>query len=325
MNIPDNYIGHKEFLDKGIIQEFYPLDNILHCNKWVTEDIINNYGKDYRVHIVRITVDTVNFVRNACIHNGVAFRNHTSVDRLTVEEEKEFFKEPLTQHIVLGVKGFFRRANLIPNAWKLKIGSTHELFTKLVDNNVQIQGLTGRMTGYWKDFVVSGHKTGPHRTSIKAVQEYEATFNDPFGQNSYRTSGFKKQNGSVSANNTMLSPSNINGLIPVNNIGQPSVINQFGITDIFTSSTELMIMLKGMLIGRTVKYGINNGEMRYDRKDISLHVYRDKDSFSKLDIYAGISKKIDANSITCRIIPVFCNNIVNYIGVYNKLAVRSNI
>ena len=123
MTIPASYIGHKDFLEKGIVKEFYPLSFTANAEKWVQEDIIDNYGTDYRVHIVRVNVQIVGVVQNACIRKGVAFRNHTSTDRLSHDEIKEFFKEPLTQHIVLGVKGFFRRANLIPNRWKLRIGA----------------------------------------------------------------------------------------------------------------------------------------------------------------------------------------------------------
>ena len=212
MNIPISYIGHKDFLDKKIVKEFYALNSKENAEMWVQEDILNHYGTDYRVHLVRVNAKIVDVVQNACIRKGVAFRNHTSTDRLSEEEIKEFFKEPLTQHIVLGVKGFFRRANLIPNRWKLRIGATHELYTKKVDNNVQIQGLTGRMTGYWRDVIEGGHKTGPHRTSIKAIEEYETTYTDPFGTNSYQTAGFKKKRGKVVADPTMLSAKHIEHL-----------------------------------------------------------------------------------------------------------------
>jgi hypothetical protein len=212
MTIPASYFGHKDFLDRGIVKEFYALNSKENAEKWVQEDILNHYINDYRVHLVRVTAKNVDVVQNACIRKGVAFRNHTSTDRLSEDEIQEFFREPLTQHIVLGVKGFFRRANLIPNRWKLRIGATHELYTKTVDNNVQIQGLTGRMTGYWREIIESGHKTGPHRTSIKAIQEYEKTYEDPFGLNSYQTAGFKKKKGRVSADPTMLSTKNIKNL-----------------------------------------------------------------------------------------------------------------
>ena len=228
MTIPASYFGHKDFLRKGIVKEFFAVNTHEAAEKWVQEDILDYYKdpcmcqkcnpeqnpakQDFRIHLVRVTAKNVNVVQNACIRKGVAFRNHTSTDRLSQDEIKELFKEPLTNHIVLGVKGFFRRANLIPNRWKLRIGATLELFTKVVDNNVQIQGLVGRMTGYWREDIEGGHKTGPHRTSIKAIEEYEKTYDDPFGTNSYQTAGFKKKKGKVSAEPTMLSSKHISNL-----------------------------------------------------------------------------------------------------------------
>jgi len=235
MTIPTSYFGHKDFLEKGIVKEFYPLNSKENADKWVQEDIISNYGTDYRVHLVRVNAKTVDVVHNACIRKGITFRNHTSTDRLSEGQIKEFFKEPLTKHIVLGVKGFFRRANLIPNRWKLRIGATHEFYTMVVDNNVQIQGLTGRMTGYWRGDIEAGHKTGPHRTSIKAIEEYERTYLDPFGTNSYQTAGFKKRKGKVSADPTMLSPKHIQNLeavdLPVVRQKGSTPIIIFDITD----------------------------------------------------------------------------------------------
>jgi hypothetical protein len=224
MTIPSSYIGHIDFLNMGIIKEFYPINTSENAEKWVQEDIIDNYGQDYRVHLARVTNKSVNIVQNACIRKGVLFRNHTSTERLSQEEIKELFKEPLKQHIVVGVKGFFRRANLIPDAWKMRIGATHEHYTKKVDNNVQIQGLPGRMSGFWRSKIENGHKTGPHRTSIRAVEEYEKAFHDPFGLNSYQTSGFTKKKGKVFSENTMVSPKNIEGLVPVSLPAVPSEV-----------------------------------------------------------------------------------------------------
>lgn len=228
MSIPSSYIGHKDFLDRGIVKEFYAVNTNEAAEKWVQEDILDYYKEpciclhcnpdkktnktDYRVHLVRVNTKTVDIIQNACIRKGVEFRNHTSNDRLSLDEINEFFKEPLTRHIVLGIKGFFRRANLIPNRWKLRIGATLELYTKIVDNNVQIQGLVGRMTGYWRDIIDAGHKTGPYRTSVIAIAEYEKIYEDPFGLNSYQSAGFKMKNGKIHAVPTMLSVKNISNI-----------------------------------------------------------------------------------------------------------------
>ena len=215
MTIPDSYIGHRDFLEKGILKEFYNLTTKDAAEKWVKEDIIDNYGTDYRVHIVRLSKNSAE-IENACIRYGVVFMNNNSSNRLSAALEKKLFRDPLTKHIVLGVKGFYRRANLIPNSWKIRIGATHELYTEKVDNNVQIQGLPGRMTGYWRDTIEGGHKTGPYRTSIKAMTEYLETYDNPLGLTSYHTNGFTKdQDGKVSAQPTMLSSHNIANLEPI--------------------------------------------------------------------------------------------------------------
>ena len=52
-------IGHKDFLDMGIVKEYYSLMNTEDAEKWVQEDIIDHYGLDYRVHIVRVTTKLI--------------------------------------------------------------------------------------------------------------------------------------------------------------------------------------------------------------------------------------------------------------------------
>lgn len=244
MTIPASYIGHSHFLEMEIIQEFYPLTTKENAEKWAQEDILDNYKLDYRVHIVRVTAKNVTVVQNACISKGITFRNHTSTDRLSEDEQKEFFEEPLTHHIVLGVKGLLRRANLIPNRWKLRIGATHELYTNTIDYNVQIQGLPGRMSGYWRDIIIGGHKTGPHRTSIKAIEEYEKIYEDPFGMNSYQTAGFKKKKGKVSSEPTMLSAKNIQNLEAVE---LPVVVNNDPIPIAHPTAFKTIIEVKAFL------------------------------------------------------------------------------
>ena len=324
MTIPTNYIGHIEFLERGIIDEFYPLTTNENAERWVTEDIITHYGSDFRVHIVRVTNKTVHILQNVCIRNNILFVNHTSTDRLSDEEQNELFEEPLSKHIVLGVKGFFRRANLIPNKWKLRIGATHELYTTLVDNNVQIQGLPGRMTGYWRNVIEGGHKTGPHRTSKKAVLEYEKAFNDPFGNTSYKCSGFRKtKNGKVTlSESTMLSAKNITGLEPID-LPEVPTIRDFGITDIFDDEESLRTELRKIIqIGKITKYSLHDNTIQYRGVKTEIYKYISADEFLKLDINAGINKTPSDKGISCRIMPVLVDGVVKYIGIYSKAAAR---
>ena len=205
MSIPETYVSHKDFLSKGIILESYPINDDESANKWIKEDIVDNYGTDYRIHIIRIDEKNIKYIRDATAKYNVAFRAHTSSDRIEHEELAILFNNP-TQHIVLAIKGFFRRANLIPNQWKKKLGALHEQFTKSTDVNVQVQGLPGRMTGYWKkDVMVDNYKTGPYRTSIQAITEYENWFENPveYHSKNYRINGSKS---------TFVSPEHIGGL-----------------------------------------------------------------------------------------------------------------
>lgn len=320
MTIPDSYIGHNDFMNLGILKEFYSLESIENSNKWVQEDILTHYGTDFRLHIVRLNVRIVDFVQNACIRNGIAFRNHTSTDRISQKAIHELFDKPLTQHIVLGVKGFFRRANLIPNLWKLRIGATHELYTKTVDNSVQIQGLPGRMSGYWREPIEKGHKTGPHRTSLKAIEEYENTYNDPFGTNSYKTAGFKKKKGKVISKPTMLSPKNIPNLTAVD---LPEVDSDYDITDIYDDYDTINEYIKTIINGKITKYVNTDSTIQYRGNKTPLYHYIDKKQFKKMDIYWGINKEVSASNIASRIMPVSYNGSVKWIGIYLKTARRA--
>lgn len=191
MSIPEGYIGHKEFLELDIIKEYYKINDNINAEKWIQEDIIDNYADDHRVHIIRTDEKNKNYILNACIKYKIDFKNHTSSDRIEYKELFEIFNN-FKNHTVIAVKGFYRRANLIPNEWKMRIGATHERYVNKYDTNVQVQGLPGRMTGYWKNKIINGHKTGPHRTSIQAINEYEEFYKNPFGKIKYSTSSSKR-------------------------------------------------------------------------------------------------------------------------------------
>ena len=228
MNIPDIYIGHKEFLELGIIKEYYPINNDESAEKWIKEDILDNYGLDYRVHIIRTDEKNKDFIFNACIKNNIGFKNHTSDERIGYDDLSTIFNN-ISNHLVIAVKGFYRRANLIPNDWKKKIGATHERCVNKYDTNVQVQGLPGRMSGYWKEDILNGHKTGPYRTSINAINEYEEFYKNPFSKIKYSTANKKLfvnpkciQNLEVINNEDMV---NTNKRVPV-------IVNGLNKTDI---------------------------------------------------------------------------------------------
>ena len=248
MSIPSTYISHYDFLARGIIQEFYPITTAEAASRWLQEDILDNYGpEDCRIHIIRANLKTSGIIQTECFKKGIVAHNHTSDDKIEEQELRELFECPiLTQHHVLIVKGFFRRANLIPNDWKLRVGATHELYTKKVDNNVQIQGLPGRMTGYWRDVINNGHKTGPYRTSVMAIEQYEAAYNDPFGKNSYQAAGFKKNDGKVTTMvPTLVAVKNISGMTEVIDLPDASDHKCVRHPKLFDTIDEVKTFLKG--------------------------------------------------------------------------------
>jgi hypothetical protein len=66
----------------------------------------------------------------------------------------------------------------------MKIGAVHERYVIKCDTSVQVQGF-GRMSGYWKQEILGGHKTGPYRTSIEAI--YEEFYKNPLKIGKYTT------------------------------------------------------------------------------------------------------------------------------------------
>jgi hypothetical protein len=215
MTIPKTYVGHKDFLEMGIIQPYYKIDSVEPAEKWIKEDIIDNYGSDYRVHIIRSSKKKVHYIECACARLNIDFRNHTSTDRISEDQLIDIFENtPLTNHLVIIIKGFWRRAQLIKNKWKLKIGATHEMYGLSADENVQVQGLPGRMTGYWRIVLIDDNgnrtefKTGPYRTCVDSIISYEESYEIMSNGGSVEpTENYKKM--------SFLQPKNIKNLVPV--------------------------------------------------------------------------------------------------------------
>lgn len=201
MSIPDNYIGHKEFLERDILKESYVITADT-AEKWIQEDIKDMYQNEFRVHLIRTDNKKVSFIHDACIKQKIKFANHTSEDRISNEDLDKMFAN-LDNHVVIAVKGLLRRANYIPNQWKIKIGAVHEYYSKKPDVAVQIQGLVGRMTGYWKHIIESGHRTGPYRCSLQSIQQYEVFYSDP-------TNAIN-----VLKQKVFMDPKNIKNLVPI--------------------------------------------------------------------------------------------------------------
>jgi hypothetical protein len=78
------------------------------------------------------------------------------------------------------------------------------------------------MIGYWKQEILNGHKTGLHRTSISAINEYEEFYKNPFGEIKYSTTGSKK---------LFVNPKHIQNLETINQIEVKVDENKYRIYD----------------------------------------------------------------------------------------------
>lgn len=195
MHIPDNYMGFKTLKEKGVLRQWKNMGSLDSTREWFDE-IEAHYEGEYRVHLVRAGPKMIANIQQCVLERGFGLIEHTSKDRLTTEQNNMLFRDPLTRHWIILVKGLWRAANRIPTVYKLRIGAVHEQFVKKVDNDVQAQGLPGRMLGY-PDYP-EGHKIGPYYTSLKAIDEYIAFAEDPLSpENAYQCAGYKRSDEGV--------------------------------------------------------------------------------------------------------------------------------
>lgn len=214
MTIPESYVGHKEFKDRGILRQYYPMKNKESILKWIKEDILDNYENDFRVHLVRVDNKNTDLIKTLCKEHNIRFVERNCESVMPNTAYKALFDHRAC-HVVLAVKGMMRRADLIPNKHKYEIGAVMERYTKNPDYNVLIQGLVGRMTGYWREKLDSGHRTGPYRLDTSAVDEYVKAYDDPLGDHRYRCSGYRRNNrtGLLELNSpTLVSPECVRNL-----------------------------------------------------------------------------------------------------------------
>ena len=190
MTIPCNYVGFQKLKEAGALRQWKNMNSLDATREWFNE-IVTHYDGEFRVHLVRANAKMTANIQQCVLEFGFGLIEHNSKDKLTPEQNRMLFHDPLTRHWIILVKGLWRAANRIPTLYKFRIGSVHEQFVKKVDNDVQAQGLPGRMLGY--PGYPEGHKIGPYYTSLKAIDEYIAFADDPLSQeNAYQTSGYTR-------------------------------------------------------------------------------------------------------------------------------------
>lgn len=177
LTIPSTYISHKNLMDFEVIQEYYPINSVETANKWIKEDIIGRYGKNNgRMNIIRVTKKNIEHVKTAAKENNIVCREHNSHSRIDEDTFTKILQED--KHIIIIIKDFWRRANLIPNQTKIKLGALMDFCGKNKQSiSCVIQSLSGRVTGYWPPEMLEPDYIKPIvRTCIKSVKIYEEWF-----------------------------------------------------------------------------------------------------------------------------------------------------
>lgn len=301
MEIPPTYIGHETFLQRNILRDVMDMKIPANVLSWFNT-IRDLYADDYRIHFIREEQKHLKMIAKMAHEYGFLYREHNSQERLS---EKELFQNTLTKHVIVGIKDLMRAANRIPTQWKYRIGSVCEQFTKNVDIDVQIQGIVGRMTGYWN---IDQHMTGPFYLHIPSVQEYLKFYDDC------------SQNYTTRKNHSFIGVQHWNSGISVIDLFE------YDITEPFTTPLdvkEYLIPLLKPTLQKCTQYTIySDSEMRtyirYRSEDRYLLIFESKEQFlsQNKDIHWGISSH--EGDINCRIMPVLLNDNIHYIGIYKK-------
>ncbi len=177
LTVPNNYVGIPYFLEKNIIKQYYPMNNKENVHRWINEDIINNYGTDYRVSFVRCDKDNSDLIKDVCAEYNIEFFEHNAKHNLYSNEDEINFENIFenivkNKHVVILIKGMFRRAELIPVKYKRLIGAWHDKYVEKPDAGTAAQAGPGRNSWYWGDELDNGHKIGPIRSDINSLKQY---------------------------------------------------------------------------------------------------------------------------------------------------------
>ena len=238
ITIPADYLGFKQLKEKHILREWKNMNTKANTMQWFT-DIDTFYHNEYRVHLVRGSPKMIAFINECAIEMGYGILSHTSKQKLTDEDKQRLFVDPLTRHWIVTVKDLWRAANRIPKSYKPRIGSVHEQYVRKVDDDVEAQGLLGRMLGF--NEYPEGHKFGPYYTSLTAVDEYISFAEDPFKRNSvYKCARYSRnRDGRVkTTEKSAMSPSNVANLVATAGIRNPLFVTDPKTFSVFKRSED---------------------------------------------------------------------------------------
>ena len=179
MTVPREYVGVETMNDMKILKPSPKITSESQMVKFI-KGAINYFGEmDPRVHIIRGTKKTRDFVLGACQKMNVQMYDHEHHSKLSHKELLDIFK--CTKHVVIFVKNMFGRADFIPNEMKMKIGMWVDKYVteKSRNANVQLQAGIGRLSGFYRSLIEAGHKMGYIFTNLQSVAEYIDFYRNP--------------------------------------------------------------------------------------------------------------------------------------------------
>jgi hypothetical protein len=309
------YVGFRDFIREKRLHDSFDLTKPEDVLAMI--EFIKTWFPEPRYHIIRLagkknaTVAS-QLVRQFAEQNGWIVNNHNATERMW--DLDHIMTRPPRYHSIILIKEFWRAGKRLCDKY---VGIVHEPKTQIEDTNVTSQGLTGRLCGNDK-------RKGPGAPhcfcNTGLIHDYLAWI-DAKGDYSavlrYKSRGLTAKKGKIQAKESFVHHSNVEGVEYIES-------SPFDVTEPFDTMNQLKSYLKDIIqIGHITGYQNNDGTIQYRGLTIPLRIYKDKESFSKLDIYSAINKEAKAENIVCRIMPVNQGGNVKWVGIYSKTATKA--
>lgn len=181
MTVPREYFGVQSMYDAGYLKDAPKITGVAQMTKFIKTYALDYFGHDDpRVHIIRGTKNTRDYVVKACQKLGITLYDHEHHSKLSHKELLDIFLKT-TKHVVIFVKNMFGRADFIPNEMKMKIGMWVDKYVTETSRNanVQLQAGIGRLSGFYRSCIEAGHKMGYIFTNLRSALEYCKFYYNP--------------------------------------------------------------------------------------------------------------------------------------------------
>ena len=181
MTVPREYFGVQSMYDAGYLKDAPKITGVAQMTKFIKTYALDYFGHDDpRVHIIRGTKNTRDYVVKACQKLGITLYDHEHHSKLSHKELLDIFLKT-TKHVVIFVKNMFGRADFIPNEMKMKIGIWVDKYVTETSRNanVQLQAGIGRLSGFYRSCIEAGHKMGYIFTNLRSALEYCKFYYNP--------------------------------------------------------------------------------------------------------------------------------------------------